>query len=434
MEGTKASYPTSTKGKSQGASRELARHPHWWRREDLDYDSGTLRLAGEDLEHLARSAGEPVFAYSGTRLSANLGRLREALSLIPQPSRILFAMKANRFLPVLSWLREAGIDGIDVCSPEEVRYARQAGFPEEAISFTGTSVSNQDLDCLAAHPGVWINCDSLSSLRRLGERSEPGRKIGLRINPQLGIGYRQQESLQYSGEVPTKFGIYLDQFDEALQTARDVGLDVTGLHLHAGCGWLEEQLPRFREVMERIGPFMEKMPHLEQLNLGGGLGIPLTEEDAPLDLTAWAETLAESLVSVPAEITIEPGDYLVKDAGVMILEINTIEEKAGRRFIGVNGGFNLHLEPAFYDLPLEIVPCRQPSSLEASRPDSTDRATVVGNINEALDVFAEDIALPPLSEGDFLAFLNAGGYGTSMSSQHCLRGQFREYLIPGTDT
>ena len=399
----------------------------WWQRDDLDYIDGRLTLAGQDLQKLAESAGEPVFAYSGPRIAANLRRLREALGRLPQPSRVLYAMKANRFFPVLSCLRECGIDGIDASSPEEVRFARQAGFSEEQISFTGTSVSNRDLDILASHPDLWVNVDSLSSLRRLGARSQPGRKIGLRINPRLGIGYRQHESLRYAGETPTKFGIYLEQFEEALEIAGESELEITGIHLHAGCGWLDEQLPRYREILENVFPFLHRLPELDFLNLGGGLGVPLDDRDQPLDLGAWSETLAELLAPVAAEILFEPGDFLVKDAGVMVLEVNTVEEKGGRRFLGVDGGFPLHIEPAFYDLPLAIVPCSRP---EAEAPLAP--VTVAGNINEALDLFAEDLPLPPIQEGDFLAFLNAGGYGSSMSSNHCLRGQFREYLVPGT--
>ena len=400
--------------------------PNWWQRDDLAYDTGgRLRLAGQDLAHLAQSAGQPVFAYSARRLSENLDRLRQALRSIPHSSRILYAMKANRFLPVLSHLKTAGIDGIDVCSPEEIHLARQVGFREDQISFTGNSVSNADLDCLAAHPGVWVNCDSLSTIRRLAERS-PGRKIGLRINPRVGVGYRQNEQLRYAGDTATKFGIYADRMEEALALADQVGLSVTGIHFHTGCGYLDDQLANFRRVLEEALPFLRLVPHLEHINLGGGLGIPLAEGDAPLNLSAWSEVIGETLGSLAVAIWMEPGDYLVKDTGVMVLEINTIEEKGGRTFVGVTGGFNLHLEPAFYHLPLHMLPC---CLSDDPGCQALPKATVVGNINEALDVFAEDIALPPVAEGDFLAFLNAGGYGTSMSSNHCMRGKFAEYLV-----
>lgn len=394
----------------------------WWERDDLGYRGGILFLAGESLEHIAHAAGKPVFVYSAARIDANLGRLRSALDLLGRNSRVFYAMKANRFPPILEHLRSTGLDGIDVCSPGELQLARQTGFPEEAISFTGTSVSNADLDVLAAHPAVWVNCDSLSSIRRLGERS-PGRTIGLRINQRAGIGYGDKDRLRYSGAVVTKFGIYPEQMDEALSLADRFGLKIGGLHFHAGCGYLDPQLPEFREVLEKSRPFLEKVPDLAHVNLGGGLGVPILEGDDPLDLGAWAALVDEVFADFPVEIWIEPGDYLVKDAGALVLEVNTVEEKGGCGFVGVNGGFNLHIEPAFYDLPLQVAPCR------VRNRSGSRKVTVVGNINEALDVFAADVLLPPVEEGDYLAFLNAGGYGSSMSSNHCMRGDFAEYLI-----
>ena len=398
---------------------------NWWEREDLTYLDGRLHLSGQCLEHLARSAGEPVFVYSARRVASNLGRLRECLGGLPQSTKVLYAMKANRFLPLLSELRRLGVDGVDVCSPDEVLRARQVGFHEHQISFTGTSVSDADLEVLARHPGVWINCDSLSSLRRLGRRC-PGRKIGLRINPRAGVGYRQNDQLRYSGELPTKFGIYRDRFEEALEVAACHDLQIAGLHLHAGCGYLDDQLENYRKVLTATLPFIERMPNLEHLNLGGGLGIPLVQGDAPLDLAAWTGVVADVLGGLQASIWIEPGDYLVKDTGILVLEVNTVEEKDGCRFIGVNGGFNLHIEPAFYRLPLHPVPCRFPTGSPSEVPVP---AQVVGNINEALDILHGHAILPGLREGDYLAFLNAGGYGSSMSSNHCMRGRFSEYLI-----
>ncbi len=397
----------------------------WWQREDLAYFDGQLCLAGERLDHLASSAQKPVFAYSAPRIEANLDRLQQAMRVIPHPTRILYAMKANRFLPLLSFLRMRGIDGIDVCSPTEIRQARQVGFREDQISFTGTSVSDADLDCLALHPDVWVNCDSLSMIRRLGDRS-PGRKVGLRINAQIGVGYRENNQLHYAGASATKFGIYLDRMEEALNLAAASNLEVSGIHFHAGCGYLDEQLPVFRKVIEGALPFLRMVPQLEHLNLGGGLGVPIVDEDSPLDLSAWCDIVGSTLGDVATSIWVEPGDFIVKDAGVLVLEVNTVEEKGGQLFVGVNGGFNLHIEPAFYDLPLHIVPCTRNATTEDS---ALRNVTIAGNINEALDIFARDVALLDVREGDRLAFLNAGGYGSSMSSNHCMRGDFAEYLI-----
>ncbi len=404
-----------------GTVREVSPDSLWWVRDDLKYINGFLSLGGEDLNHLAKSSGGPCFVYSAARVTRNLSRLKNTLAGFGPNSRLLYAMKANRFSPLLAHLRSSELDGVDVCSPNELRLARQVGFRESEISFTGTSVANADLDVLAAHPGVWVNCDSLSTLKRLGERCR-GRKVGLRINQEAGVAYAGNERLNYTGAV-SKFGIYWDQMDEAFEIASRYGMEITGLHFHAGCGYLTPQLEDFRAVLEKAKPFIQRVPNLDHVNFGGGIGVPIVEHDAPLDLNAWQQVIKDVYGDTPDfAVWIEPGDYLVKDAGVMILEVNTIEEKGGRLFAGTNGGFNLHPEPAFYNLPLEIVPCMW-------RPGEERAVKVVGNINEALDVFYEEISLPPIEEGDFLAFLNAGGYGSSMSSNHCMRGNFSEFLV-----
>ena len=397
----------------------------WWERTDLRYRRGRLHLGTHDLANLARSAGTgtPVYAYHAPRIAANFRRLRRALAAAVRQSRVFYAMKSNRFVPVLGVLRGAGA-GVDVCSPEELLLARQCGFREDQISFTGTSLSEDDARVLARHPGVILNCDSLASLRRIA-RLAPGRSVGLRINPGLGLGYRSNRLLRYAGGDVTKFGIYAEQFPVALALAREAGLRVNGLHFHTGCGFLTPQLPVLDRIFARVRDFIRQAPPLDYVNLGGGLGIPLTASDAPLDLARWSAVVRKHFGRDRFTVCVEPGDYLVKDSGVLLLEVNTVEEKAGTRFVGVNGGFNIHIEPAFYELPLEPVPV---VAAAASAP--TRRVTIAGNINEALDIWARNVRLPRLAEGDVLAFLNAGGYGTAMSSQHCLRGAFREYLLP----
>ncbi|HWA09030.1 MAG TPA: diaminopimelate decarboxylase [Opitutaceae bacterium] len=393
----------------------------WWQRTDLRYRGGRLHLGAHDLAAFARAGGTPAYAYHAPRVSANFRRLRRALAGAVRRPRVFYAMKSNRFVPLLGVLRAAGA-GVDVCSPEELLLARQCGFPERDISFTGTSLSEDDARVLARHPGVILNCDSLASLRRIA-RLAPGRTVGLRINPGLGLGYRSNRLLRYAGGDVTKFGIYAEQFPAALALARDAGLRINGLHFHTGCGYLTPQLPVLDRIFARVRGFIRQAPPLDYVNLGGGLGIPLTARDAPLDLARWSAVVRRHFGRDRFTVCVEPGDYLVKDAGVLLLEVNTVEEKAGRHFVGVNGGFNLHLEPAFYDLPLEPVPV-------VAAPPAARRVTIAGNINEALDVLARNVRLPRLAEGDVLAFLNAGGYGAAMSSQHCLRGAFREYLLP----
>ncbi len=146
----------------------------------------------------------------------NLLRLRAALDAAGLAHDVYYALKANRYPPLLDILRAQGGCGIDACSPAEVRLALEHGFRENEISFTGHAVSEADLEILAAHPDVHVNCDALSTIRRLGRRC-PGRRIGIRLNPGLGAGYNDR--LRYAGAKPTKFGVYPDRFEEAVATA-----------------------------------------------------------------------------------------------------------------------------------------------------------------------------------------------------------------------
>ena len=392
----------------------------WWERADRHYDAaGDLWLGGRRAADLIRDAGTPAYVYVAARVSQNAARLRSALSDIGAPVRLLYAMKSNRFAPLLGHIRSLGI-GLDVCSPGEVRHALACGFAIEQLSFTAGSLSQVDYAALAGWPQLWVNADSLTALRRIADMS-PGRRLGLRINPASGLGYNAL--VTYSGARPSKFGVYFDRFAEALDLARGQGLELTGLHCHAGCGFLTPQLTALDQVYARIGEFLDAAPQISELNLGGGLGIPLLASDDELDLGAWAELVRRHFAHRHLALTVEPGDYLVKDAGTLLTEITQVEAKGGRVFVGVNAGFNVHPEPAFYQLPLIPTPARRD-------PGPAQQVTIAGNINEALDLWAEDVLLPPLVEREFLCFLNAGGYGASMASQHCLRDEMTEHLIP----
>ncbi|HBN08097.1 MAG TPA: diaminopimelate decarboxylase, partial [Cyanobacteria bacterium UBA8530] len=312
----------------------------WWQRKDLGYREGSLCLGSTDLSSLACSANSPFFAYHPPRVGEKIEGLRKALQSLPLPSRLFYALKSNRFAPLLTKMQALGPLGIDACSPRELLLARQIGFAEKEISFTSTSVSDADLAVINRHPGVWLNCDSLSSIRRVG-KSFPKRTIGLRINPGLGIGYSSHERLRYAGEKATKFGIYREDFEEALSLAKKSGLRVGGLHVHAGCGYLNPQLPLWNELLAIVKSFVDQVPDLEVLNLGGGLGIPLVQGDEALDLASWSASIARHFGGKGFEIWVEPGDYLVKDAGVLVLQVTSVERKSGTLFVGVDGGFNL---------------------------------------------------------------------------------------------
>ena len=396
----------------------------WWARDDLRYDDGRLIFAGADVDDLARQHDRPLFVYNAARIRANLARLRGALATTGCEHRLYYAMKCNRFVPLLRMLAGTGEVGIDICSPNELDLALSCGFEAKDISFTGTGVADRDLDRLLAHPTLHINADSLSQLRRIGERT-PGRAIGIRVNPGYGTGYGDSARLTYAGARTTKFGIYREQWAEALALAARYRLTITTIHFHVGCGYLSQQLDAWEQAVGAAADFLADLPQATTVNIGGGLGLPHRAGEAPLDLDRWAAIIARHFGGRGLAIAAEPGDYLVKDAGLLLLSVTDVERKRDTLFVSVDGGFNLHPEPAHYDLPCEPVAC-VPRDTDPSR---WQPVTIAGNINEALDLWAEDHAMSPLEPGDRIALINAGGYGSAMISNHCMRGDFAELLL-----
>ncbi|MCF3650799.1 hypothetical protein [Synoicihabitans lomoniglobus] len=392
----------------------------WWRREGLGYENGRLHMAGQDLGALANAFPAPLYVYDANRARENLNRIKTALLGGAACGRVFYAMKANRHVPLLMALRATGQCGLDVCSPGELLLARECGFAEEEITYTGTAMSPADLAVIQRFPRIALNCDSMAAVE-LVARHMPGRRIGLRIDPAVGIGYRQNPRLDYAGIGISKFGILLEDLPAAVARARAAGLVIEGLHVHAGCGFLTPQLPLWDRVLARLRAAITSVGTVRYVNLGGGLGIPLVARDRPLDLDAWTRILRKHFGSAAHEVWIEPGDYIVKDAGVLLLEVTAVETKAEQVFVRVNGGFNLHPEPLFYQLPLE------PASVVAG--GHRGRVTLAGNINEAHDLWAQNVLMTMPTAGDVLALLNAGGYGAAMASSHCLRGEYSQYLI-----
>ena len=394
----------------------------WWVRPGLDVDpDGRLRIAGRDAEALAREHGTPLFVYDRARYAETAREFQAALATTGLPSRLRFAIKANPRPDILATFLAIGAPGtpervgIDACSPGEVLRALEVGWRPDDISYTGTNVSDRDLDVLLAH-GIHLNLDALSQVERYGRRA-PGTRIGLRLDPAAGAGYT--DTLAYSGSRPTKFGIGLDRWDAALAVAARHDLVVDTIHFHAGSGWLGDGLAAFERALPAAVEAVERTraaghPVVE-VNVGGGLGRPARADEPPIDLRAYAAVLARHLGPLGVVIACEPGDHLSKDAGILLGEVVTIEDRRGVTFVGLDLGWNVNCGYFIYKFAQELVLCRA-----AEAPRDT-LVTITGHINEASDVFAEDYPMPTVEEGDIVALLNAGGYLEAMSSTHCLR-------------
>ena len=372
-----------------------------------------LTLGGVSAASLADRYGTPLYVYEAHRIRDAYATLQRAFAV--QDLRIHFATKANSNPWILRILAQAGA-WADVVSPGEILLARRAGFPARRMLYNGNSASDAELR-EAVDQGVRINVESLSQLRRLGALA-PGVAISIRFNIYVGGGHH---SHVITGGPESKFGIDWEQADEARAVAAQGRLRVAGVHCHIGSGVLQAE--RFVEAVTNLLTVARRIPDLEQVNFGGGIGIPYRRGDRELAvdrlgtlLTAEYERFCASYGARPA-LCLEPGRFLVARSGTLLSRVTAVNQARKYLFAGTDSGFNHLVRPAMYGSYHHI---------EAVEPRAGEpRETVLtGNICESGDVFTRDEdgivprTLPPLEEGDLVAIRDTGAYGFAMASRY----------------
>lgn len=229
-----------------------------------------------------------------------------------------------------------------------------------------------------------------------------------------------------TGPLESKFGLELSDLKEAKSICAKYKVTIVGIHSHIGSGFYTAS--EFKKSVEAVCQVAEQFPQLEFLDFGGGLGVYYHPKDKPIDLKEFASAIKNTLKKFNSnthkniEIRIEPGKFLVSESTVLLAKVTTLKEKAGMLFVGLDTGFNHLIRPAMYDAYQHVV--------NISRPKGQKRnVQVVGNICETCDVFNKKVEVVDPKEGDLMAILVAGGYGTSMSSNYNMRGFAAEVLI-----
>jgi diaminopimelate decarboxylase len=400
----------------------------WWQRPGLEPVAGRLTICGRDAEGLAREHGTPLYVYDLTHIEENLRAAQGALARTGLPYRLRLALKAQREPQALARVRAMGAQGtpeavgLDVCSPGEVEYGLAHGFLPDEMSYTGTNVSDRDLEVIL-HAGVHVNLDLVSQIHRYGRRA-PGTSIGLRLNPRVSAVHPESGISYYSGDKPTKFGIYPEQLDEAVAAARSHDLTVDTAHFHVAHHLFTDDLPAFDRAVAAATAMVRRLFDLgcpiAEVNAGGGLATVMKEGQRPLDLDAYAGILATHLGPLGVTIACEPGESLVRNAGVLLAEVVTVEDRStagdgSAVFAGLDCGWNVMNAPFVYHEFSQPVLCR------AADAEPTARYTVAGHINEGPDLFVEDHPLPAVREGDIMALPGVGAYCQANWHAHCLR-------------
>ncbi|MBS7630913.1 diaminopimelate decarboxylase [Candidatus Bathyarchaeota archaeon] len=393
----------------------------------LSNRDGRLFIEEVSTLRLAEEYDTPLYVVSETKIRENYRRLSSALSSRYPKTRILYAAKANTNISILKILRSEGAF-LDTVSPGEVFTAFKAGFKPGELLYTGTSVRNDELEYLLKSK-ILINVDSLSQLRRILDIEAP-KTISFRVNPKAGAGHHKHV---ITAGAKAKFGLWEDEALEAYRIARDRGVEKFGIQMHIGSGILElspylKGVEKFFKILGKIGRSVGIS--FEFIDLGGGLGVPYRPEQNEINIEHFSDEVArlfregvKQFGLEEPELWIEPGRYLIADAGILLTKVNTLKSNPTRKFAGVDAGFNTLIRPILYGSYHHI--------LVANKLDEepTETYDVVGPICESGDALARDRRLPRLSEGDLLAVLNAGAYGFSMCSNYNSRPKPAEALV-----
>ena len=375
---------------------------------------GRLRLRPTPWWHGERSRllalaeqGTPRYVY---HLPTVRARARGLLA-IDAIDRRYYAIKANPHPAILRALAEEGF-GLECVSLGELQRVFEAvpGLAPERVLFTPSFAPIGEYEAAFAR-GVTVTIDNVELLQRWPEVFR-GRTLWLRIDLGHGDGHHQKVN---TGGKEAKFGLSAQRIDEFVHAARALGVRITGVHAHLGSG--VDTVDHWQVMVEELAGFARRIGSVEILDIGGGLPIPYSADDEPFDLEAWSRGLAEMHAAYPEfRIAIEPGRYLVAEAGVLLTRATQVVEKDGVQRVGLDAGMNTLLRPALYDAWHDIA--------NLDRLDETDTAAfdVVGPICESSDLFGKHRPLPrATAPGDLMLIADAGAYGASMASEYNLR-------------
>ena len=382
---------------------------------------------------IAAKYGTPAYVYDAQTI-------RDQYRKVAEFDTVRFAQKACSNVHVLKLLRDLGAS-VDCVSEGELERALRAGFlpgaaaPEHApIVYTADVISKSAL-ARVVELGVPVNTGSEDMLEQVG-RARTGHPVWLRVNPGFGHGHSKKTN---TGGESSKHGIWVDNLPAALDIVKRRHLRLVGLHMHIGSGADMEHLARVCDAMERAARVtLEAGLDLAAISGGGGLSIPYRAEDRDIDPQAYfqswdrARKRIERLLGHPVGLELEPGRFLVAQAGFLLTEVLATKNVGNNHFTLVDAGFNDLVRPAMYGAFHEISVIGS-----GGEPDQPMRPTIVaGPLCESGDVFTQNDqaevvprALPAASVGDLVVVHDAGAYGASMSSNYNSRPLAAEVLI-----
>lgn len=377
------------------------------------------QIDGVDVLSLTDKYGAPLYVYDTSKMQSQYERITKAFKSVDV--QINYACKALTNLNVLKFFNSLG-SGLDTVSIQEVRLALKAGFPADKIIYTPNCVSLDEID-QAVELGVHINIDNLSILEQFGHKYGSAVPVGIRINPHIMGGGNVKIS---TGHIDSKFGISIYQMPHLLRVIEANEVQVEGIHMHTGSDILDVDV--FLRGTEILQEAALNFKELKYIDFGSGFKVPYKPDDIFTDIDALGKKLTKRFQEFckqygrDLKLIFEPGKFLVSEAGFFLARVNVIKQTTATVFAGLDTGLNHLIRPMFYDSYHHIVNVSKP------RGKNQRIYTIVGYICET-DTFGWNRKINEISEGDILAFYNAGAYCFAMSSNYNSRYRPAEVMI-----
>ncbi len=410
----------------------------------ISYRKNLLHIEDIPASNLAEKYGTPLYVYSKNRITEKFEILKEAfhgtLNL-----KILYALKANSNIEILKHIKSLGA-GADTVSAGEIFLALKSGFTPESISLAGVGKTDYDIEfALSRNIGTFIveSTEELNVISRSASTKGKTARVLLRINPDVDAHTHPHIS---TGLKENKFGINIDRAEDAARLAVKLkNIEFAGIHCHIG-SQITDVAP-FTEAVESFRKLVIKLKkrgiQVKQIDLGGGIGVryrnaikdkslPLEKnEELSVDLHSLAKLIKEKLSFPGCEFAIEPGRFLVAEAGVLLTKVLYKKSSSGRTFIVVDAGMNDMMRHALYSSYHQIVPVRIFPKGSVRKKVKIETVDIVGPVCESTDAFALQRKLPGVKRDDYLAILTTGAYGFSLASNYNSRLKPAEILVEG---
>lgn len=386
--------------------------------------SGELFCEDVAVADLARRFGTPLYVYSGAAIDDRLTTVRAAFGA---DAHVCYAVKANSNLTLLARIHAAGV-GFDLVSGGELQRLQRAGIPASTSVFSGVAKQRHEIENAIAAGVMFFNVESpheIALLAAAATRANATVRVLLRLNPDVDAGGHSYIS---TGRKSDKFGIGIERASELVAAIdREPALQLRGFHVHLGSQ--VRRVEPYAEALARVVAFVDRLgprPHdITHYDLGGGFGIAYGDGDA-LDVAAVAATLLPTLRARRWQPIVEPGRFVVGDAGILVTTVLGEKRQGDTDFVLVDAAMNDLVRPALYEAHHPIVPVRP-------RDGAMRLVDVVGPVCETGDFLGKRRLLPKLAAGDLLAVLAAGAYGASMASNYNTRCRPAEVLVDGSN-